>query len=73
MQANISAAQVQLQVYTGFHCGAKLNASLTNLKSLDRELYNICKLIPKSKPIFQKFSSIISVNFVTWHNFDAKF
>ena len=40
-----------------FECWASLKTSLTSLTSLDQYLDHTCKLIPKSKPTFQKTSS----------------
>ena len=45
--------------YLGFQYWASLNTSLTSLASLNQDLDNTWKLIPKSKPTFQKFSSEI--------------
>ena len=45
--------------YLGFQYWASLNTSLTSLPSLNQDLDNTWKLIPKSKPTFQKNSSEI--------------
>ena len=45
--------------YLGFQYRASLNTSLTSLPSLNQDLDNTWKLIPKSKPTFQKNSSEI--------------
>ena len=45
--------------YLGFQYWASLNTSLTSLASLNQDLDNTWKLIPRSKPTFQKFSSEI--------------
>ena len=51
---------------------ASLNRSLTSLESLNQDLDYTWKLIPKSKPTFQKISSDIfefKKNFATCHDF----
>ena len=62
--------------YLGFQYWASLNISLTSLPSLNQDLDNTWKLIPKSKPTFQKKfdrNFRIQKNFATCHDFGITF
>ena len=48
--------QSKYNPFTFFEFWASLNARLKSLTSLDQDLCNTCRLIPKSKPTFQNFS-----------------
>ena len=59
LQVKISTGHVKLQVYKHISVLCTSKNKSANLTSLYQDLDYTCKLIPKSKPIFQKISSEI--------------
>ena len=57
LQANISTRHVKLQVYKHISVLCTSKNKSASLTSLCQDLDYTCKLIPKSKPTFQKISS----------------
>ena len=72
LQVNISTGHVKLKSTSIYQYCARLKTSLT---SLCQDLDYTCKLIPKSKPTFQKISNSKNFRNVTrfWHYFLGTF